>query len=249
MLDLVAAIRFRHPRLGTRKLHHMIKPHMETESIYIGKDGLFRLLAQHGLLVRKRRRNAPQTTNSHAWRRQFPNLLADKQLCELPLVLVSDITYIHAHAKEDWYFLSLITELHSRMVLGFHVASTMSVQGLCLPALKMAVNNIPPKLRAGVIHHTDRGSQYLSAQYCDYLRSYELVSSTTQTGSPYENAVAERMNGIIKNEYLTMTFRSIKEAKKQISNAVELYNSERPHMSLGMKTPAEVWNSIVKDLL
>lgn len=247
IVDMVKTIRTRHPKLGTRKLHVMIRPYLEAEQISIGKDSLFELLAANRLLIRKKRRNAPKTTDSYGWRRWAGNLIEGRSLLELPIVIVSDITYLQM--ENGFIFLCLMTELHSRMILGYGLSKSMTVQELCLPAVKQAVAKIPPPLRQGAIHHTDRGSQYFSITYRGFLGSEGIISSATQTGSPYDNAVAERMNGIIKNEYLLHPLKTMKEAKEKVAHAIKMYNSERPHLALKMKTPEEVWNSMTKDLL
>lgn len=246
-IDLVTSIRARHPRMGTRKLHKLMSPILAREGFFLGKDALFDMLASHGMLVRNRRRRSPITTISNKWRRQYEDLVTGKTHDILPLTLVADITYVMVN--KSWVYLALVTELRTRYILGHHVSQRMSVEALCLPALKQALANVPQKLWLGAIHHSDRGSQYLSEEYTGLLKECLIQPSTTQNGSPYENAVAERVNGIIKNEYLPENIKKIDEAVKHIKASIELYNNERPHESLGFRTPGNVWKNYLTDVL
>lgn len=247
VLELVSSIRAKHPRIGTRKLHVMLSLALLEQGYYIGKDALFKLLSDHGLLIRQRRSRVPKTTISDRWRRQFDDLVTGKPHDILPLTIVSDITYVMV--QERWIYLALLTELHSRYIVGYQVAERMTVEELCLPALKMALANIPQKCWQGAIHHSDRGSQYLSEEYTRLLKDCNFQLSTTQNGSPYENAVAERINGIIKNEYLPEQITDFFDAKKYIKRSIKLYNKERPHESLNMATPEIIWKNYLSDLL
>lgn len=239
LVGMIEAIRSRHPRLGGRKLLHLLWPLAKAEGIEIGRDAFFDLLDAHGLKVRKRARSGPRTTDSRAWRGQYPDLLKTRSALDRAPVWVSDITYLPL--AQGFVYLALVTDLESRKVLGYQVASSMQTHALSLPALAMALGSVPAYLREGLIHHSDRGSQYLDQAYVRVLAQQGVRVSMSQSGDPRDNAVAERLNGILKQEYLPSCFESLGQAARLVGRAVELYNCERPHYGLGLRTPLESW--------
>jgi transposase InsO family protein len=228
VLKEVMEIRARQPRLGTRKLHKKLKE----KGIEIGRDRFYAILREEGLLI-KRKKKYMHTTNSKHWLKKYSNLIKDKLVIAKDQVFVSDITYIDTY--EGYYYLSLITDLYSRKIVGYELSDSLSVEG-SLQALKMALKRVevPEKL----IHHSDRGIQYCSKAYVDLLTRHGVRISMTEENHVYENAVAERVNGILKDEFmLGEKLVSYKVAKKMVKEAVEIYNQERPHMSIDYLTP------------
>jgi transposase InsO family protein len=231
VIQEVVAIRRIQKRVGVRKIYHMITPFLLEQGIKMGRDQLSELMREHGLLVRKRRLRKPRTTISCWWRR-YPNLIKDNVPTWANQIWVSDITYIRI--GERFGFLSLITDAYSRKIVGYKLFRDLSARG-CVAALKMALRNNPS--RKGLIHHSDRGMQYSSAEYVKLL-SPALISMT-ENGDPLENAIAERVNGILKDELLEAQYRTFKEARQAIDRAVNIYNHLRPHYSIDYLTPAE----------
>ena len=182
------------PLVGTRKLYHLITPHLQIHGIKMGRDQLFDLLRFHGLLVRRRRR-VVKTTDSHHWLKKYPNLSKEIVVTGIEQLWVSDITYVRT--LQGFAYLSLITDAYSRKIVGFSLYPTLEATG-CIEALQMAIANRKYESPYTLVHHSDRGIQYCSALYIELLRSEHIDISMTQSGSPYENAMAERVNGIIK---------------------------------------------------
>lgn len=235
VLQHVKQIRMILPRLGTRKLHIKMKPQLAEHNITIGRDYLFDLLDAHKLLIRQRKRKAI-TTDSRHWMRKYSNLLGDIVVSRPEQVWVSDITFIRLN--NQWGYLSLITDAYSRRIMGFCFRTDMSAQG-CVDALQMALNNrqYPQKQ---LIHHSDRGSQYCSGSYVELLVKNNIAISMTENGDPYENALAERMNGIIKNEFnLYESSSGFENTYEKIRTSIKAYNEERPHSSCNMLTPQQ----------
>ena len=223
------------PRLGGRKLLRLLSLQFSEAGIRIGRDRFFELLKERGLLVPPLPKSY-KTTNSRHSLPVFRNLLKDLQLSGSNQAWVSDITYIRT--DEGFVYLSLITDAWSRKVVGFHAGDSLETEG-CLRALQMAVK----QLGTGVcpMHHSDRGSQYCSHLYTGVLRERGLKVSMTEEMHCYENAKAERVNGILKQEYhLGRCFRSKAQAVSAVAQAVELYNTRRPHTALDYQTPAAV---------
>jgi len=225
-------IRCKMPRIGTRKLYYLLK--RELQSLKIGRDVLFNFLRAEHLLI-KPKRNYIKTTNSQHWMRKYPNLIKDMALSGPEQLWVSDITYIktdNGHA-----YLSLITDAYSKKIMGYELLDSLSATGPLL-ALKAALKN--RKYIHELIHHSDRGLQYCSADYTDMLKANGLKISMTENGDPYENAVAERVNGILKHEFLlTQGFKDHLQALEVIKQSIGIYNEYRPHLSCGMLTPNE----------
>lgn len=209
----------------------MLQPFMQRHKIKIGRDAFFGLLEQHSLLIRKRRYR-PFTTNSKHFFYKYPNLVAGLQLKRAHQLWVSDITYIPVAG--EFAYLSLVTDAYSRKIVGFYLSEDMTAKA-CAKALQMAINQKPPK--AATIHHSDRGLQYCSHEYTDLLNKHHLLISMTKNGDPYENAIAERVNGILKQEYLPEYFNNITQARTEIAKAVLTYNYHRLHASIDMMTP------------
>lgn len=222
------------PGIGTRKLLFLLQPHLEEHGIKMGRDKLFKLLSFHGLLIRKRRRNV-KTTDSHHWLKKYPNLIEGLMVTAPEQLWVSDITYIRT--LEGFSYLSLMTDAYSRKIVGYSLHPTLEAVG-CLEALSMAIAEISNTSPFILIHHSDRGVQYCSSEYVNILMKSKIAISMTQSGSPYENALAERVNGIIKNEFFPKKiYQNHKEAKKEIVKTIYIYNEKRPHSSIDFLTP------------
>lgn len=235
-------MRQKHKRMGTRKLYELLEPFMLSHSIKMGRDALFDLLAANAMLVRKRKRRIQTTYSSH-WLRKYPNLVRDFIPKNINQLWVSDITYWKINSNTHLY-ISLITDAYSRKIVGYNVAETMeAVQ--CIQALQMALASLGgDAVPLQLTHHSDRGLQYCSAKYVKLLQDKGIKISMTENGDPLENAIAERVNGIIKEEYLEYCKpTSIKEAKSHLANAIKLYNNERPHMSIENLTPNQLHNN------
>lgn len=214
-------------------------PILSEEGIRIGRDALFNLLSLKGLLIRNRRKTGPKTTDARLWTKQYPDLINRQELAAHFRVWVSDITYLQT--SKGFVFLALITDVTSRKIIGYHVAESMETEKLCLPALSMALAQTPENSTQYIIHHSDRGRQYLDKRYTSLLQWNSIQISMTQSGDPRDNAIAERINGILKHEYLIHPLKSFLHAKKCVENAVELYNTQRPHTSLSNKTPQHIF--------
>jgi putative transposase len=233
IMQEVLLVRERQRRLGGRKLYYLLEGFLKEHQIEIGRDAFFDLLREYGLLVRTRRARKPRTTFSY-WRgKKYPNLAKDMVPTRANQLWVSDITYIRT--RKGCGYLSLITDAYSRKIVGFHLSGDLGAGG-CARALRMALNNNPE--REGLVHHSDRGVQYYSALYMHVLGE-DIRISMTENSDPLENAIAERVNGILKQEYLEKKYKNIFEAGRAVQEAVDLYNNERPHSSIAYLTPAE----------
>ncbi len=234
--EAVLEIRKQMPRIGTRKLIFMLKAEFENNQIKMGRDRLFDLLRADGLLVIKRKRYTV-TTDSNHWLHKHPNLIKEMDINKPEQVWVADITYIDT-ASEPGY-LHLITDAYSKQIMGYELCNDMHATST-LKALKMAIKARIYKDRE-IIHHSDRGSQYCSKLYTNWLLKNNFKISMTENGDPYENAVAERANGILKDEFgLGEQIKDIQEAKMQASQSIAIYNTVRPHLSCRYLTPNEM---------
>ena len=235
----VLQIRKNHRWMGGRKLYEKLYPFMLEHQIKMGRDAFFDLLSYHGLLIRRRKRRIVTTNSSH-WLRKYPNLIRDFVPTAPNQLWVSDITYWKT--KGGHYYISFITDAYSRKIVGYHVADTMEAIESAT-ALKMAIKTL--KISAeGLIHHSDRGSQYCSSMYVNMLKKEGIKISKTENGDPLENAIAERMNGIIKGEYLfDYLIKTLLNAKEVLKSVVKLYNEDRPHSSIGNAVPSQVHNN------
>lgn len=238
VLELVRAKRLHQPRLGTRKLHHLIGPTLAVQGLGIGRDALFNLLRCARLLV-PTKRAYHKTTNSHHRFRRHPNLLKagpEQVRAEASeQVWVADITYLPT--RKRCAYLSLITDAYSRKIVGYHVHDSLHTAEVS-QALKMALRG-----RQGnrpLVHHSDRGIQYCAHEYQAIHQKHGLVCSMTDGYDCYQNALAERVNGILKQEFLLQQPDDLHQARRMVSQSIAIYNQERPHFSLQLKTPDEV---------
>lgn len=235
VLQLISSIRKDHPRMGGRKIHYMIKEDMDRLNLKIGRDALFDLLASEHLLVHRRKRKCV-TTNSNHWYRKYPNLIKELTPDRPNQIWVSDITYIRS--RQEFSYLFLITDAYSKKILGYRLAKNLdSIHAV--NSLQDAIKNSSQPI-SGLIHHSDRGIQYCSKEYTDLLNKHSIAISMTENGDPLENPIAERINGILKEEYLNDKINNQNVLDiKQISHAIEKYNGLRPHLSCNMLTPEE----------
>ncbi len=235
LIDSVHEVRSEHPRMGGRKLLIVLDEELKRLEIEIGRDRFFDVLRTQGLLVERKRRST-RTTNSYHTLPIFSNLFKDAILSGPNQAYVSDITYIRV--KDSFIYLSLITDAWSRKIVGWHAGDTLEAVG-CLNALEMAQKGLGAEQKP--IHHSDRGCQYCCHAYVNRLKEAGMPISMTEENHCYENGLAERVNGILKDEYnLSSRFLSKRQAIKAISQAIELYNTKRPHVSLGYRIPEEV---------
>ncbi len=229
--QLVINIRMQMPRLGTRKLYHLIQGDLERLNIKLGRDALFDYLRRENLLIYPKK-NYIKTTHSKHWLRKHPNLLKEKQIHRPEQVFVSDITYVKS--KERTHYLSLVTDAYSRKIMGHCLSDDMRAEHMAR-AFQLAVKN--RKTATPVIHHSDRGLQYCSDEFQSVLMKNNGIPSMTDGYDCYQNALAERINGILKQEFLTKQCNNGVELRKAIEESIEIYNSKRPHLSHDMKTP------------
>ena len=234
VLQHVFEIRKSQKRIGTTKLHFMLQEPLKEHNISIGRDYLFDLMRDHGLLIRQRKRKAI-TTDSRHWMHKYNNLIQDLEIRRPEQVWVSDITYIRLPGQ--WGYLSLVTDAYSKKIMGWAIRPDLSAQG-CQDALQMAMDN--RKYKSTLIHHSDRGSQYCCKNYVDMLVNNSIAISMTQTGSPYDNAIAERVNGILKAEFdLYSSNEGIEKTSRKIAESIKTYNQLRPHASCNYLTPEQ----------
>jgi putative transposase len=240
VIEMIKRIRKRMPRIGTRKMYHILKEEFEGKGIKIGRDKLFKILRKNHLLVTKRRRYI-QTTNSKHWLKKYPNLIKGVEIDRPEKLWVSDITYIRT--DDGFCYLTMITDGYSRKVVGYNTSKSLGTEG-AIKALKMAIKNRQGK--GELIHHSDRGLQYCSKEYVELLEKHQIRISMTEGSDPYENALAERMNRTIKEEFLVIEkFRDYQVLQKTVAESIDIYNMERPHLSCGMQYPADVHEQII----
>jgi transposase InsO family protein len=234
ILGQIAAIRKYQPRCGGRKLFIMLQPFFKEQYILIGRDKFFELLAKNNLLIRKTKRSVHTTNSKHHFYR-YPNMVKDFTPLKAHELWVADITYIPL--KNRFAYLFLITDAYSRKIVGFHVSDDMKVSSATL-ALRKALAQKPPETI--VIHHSDRGIQYCSTAYVQLLQQHNAHISMTQNGDPYENAIAERINGILKTELISKYYDNIDIASIHIARCITIYNYKRRHSSLNWQIPNDV---------
>lgn len=234
VLKLVKEIRQDLPRAGVPKLHFMLQEKLAAHGIKMGRDALYRLLGEHGYLLRYCRRK-PYTTDSHHRYKKYPNLIREiKYLTHPGQLWVSDITYLRL--REKFAYLSIVTDAYSHKIIGHCLHPTLHSDGP-VNALLLAAKS---KRGEALIHHSDRGTQYCCGDYVKLLEHYAIHISMTEKGDPYENAIAERVNGILKGEFLLdQTFTCFAQAEERVKNAVEKYNHIRPHQSCDNLTPVQ----------
>jgi putative transposase len=244
---LVAVQRFRHrmPRLGARKLLYLLEQNEPALLENIGRDAFFDLLRSENLLLKPRKGYSTKTTDSRHGFRKYPDLFNDRKatLVQPFMAVVADITYIHT--LEGFAYAAILTDVASRMVVGFDVSASLCVEG-SLRAVQMMIKLFKHAQKQGYtleekpIHHSDRGVQYCCADYIRLIDHYGFLPSMTQSGEPTDNALAERVNGIFKEEFsFNTTFQSVKAVQQAFSESVLIYNTERPHLALHMKTPKQ----------
>lgn len=234
ILQHVYTIRKSLPRVGTLKLHQMLAPKLAGHKINIGRDYLFDLMREHRLDIRRRKRRVI-TTDSRHWMRRYANLAKTMHIIKPEQLWVSDITYVRM--TSGWGYLSLITDAYSRKIMGYSFRKDLSAQG-CLDALRMALDN--RMYHGELVHHSDRGSQYCCKDYIDLLKENWIAVSMTENGDPYENALAERMNGILKSEFeLYNSGAGYTETLRKIRESINAYNQIRPHSSCDYLTPEQ----------
>jgi transposase InsO family protein len=234
ILKEVKELRKEHKKMGCEKLHGLMKPFLAEHGIKMGRDKFYYLVAEHGLQVRHSKRKA-RTTNSNHLFKKYPNIVRDIELRSAGKLWVSDITYIRT--MYGFVYLSLITDAYSKKIVGWCLWPDLSSTG-ALNALKMATKC--EKVTDRLIHHSDRGIQYCCYDYVNYLKGSNIQISMTEKGDPYENAIAERVNGILKDEYdLYNVFDDYNQAHEAVKIAVDKYNNKRPHRSCDMLTPTQ----------
>lgn len=233
LLAEVCRIRSEQPRLGSRKLLHMLEGFMQSHGIKIGRDAFFALLRERNMLIKKRKCRVPRTTFSSHPYYKYANLVEQFIPTSPNQLWVSDITYIRL--GQGFAYLSLVTDAYSRKIVGFDLCDHISAKG-CIAALKMALKRNPDR-RAELIHHSDRGVQYCSNNYVELLQQNHISISMTQSGDPRDNALAERVNGILKDELLEKRYDHYRRARQMVADAICIYNTRRPHSSIDMLTP------------
>lgn len=236
VVELVQKERQVQPRLGTRKLQVLLKKDLEEAGVKIGRDRLFEVLREKELLVPPPKAEFPRTTDSYHCLPVFTNRIKDLTVTKPNEVWVVDFTYVRTAL--GFVYLALLTDKKSRKIVGYHCGDTMEAEG-CVKALEMALRELPAG--AQPIHHSDRGSQYCCHEYVNRLVDRGLAVSMTESNHCAENALAERMNGILKSEYgLGREFKTKDDARRAADQAVHLYNTRRPHSALNFRVPQEV---------
>ena len=234
VLFLIKEIRRTMPKVGIKKIYEQCKKKLRV--LKIGRDKLFDIARKFSFLVKRKYRVIKTTDSSHGFK-IYPNLIKDKIISGPNEVFVSDITYLRLN--ESYCYLALITDVNSRKIVGYNLSSSLAVEG-SLQALKMALKKV--RYPQNLIHHSDRGIQYSSKLYVEQLKRRNIRISMSAKGNPYENAIAERVNGILKDEfYLNIKFKSFEQILKTVKQSINIYNSKRLHWSLGLKTPDEIY--------
>ncbi|WP_236642068.1 IS3 family transposase [Dokdonia sinensis] len=234
VIALVRAKRNVMPKLGTRKLYHILK--RELTDLKVGRDKLFRILKANHMLI-KPKRSYHITTDSHHRFRKHRNIVSNVDIIRPEQIWVSDITYVGDRSNPS--YLALITDAYSKKIMGYNVSNTLAVDG-SLQALEMALKNRINKDQP-LIHHSDRGLQYCSNDYQQLLNQNNIKASMTEKYDPYENAIAERINGILKQEFkVAKSINDIEVKKQLIKNAIQIYNNQRPHLSNHLLTPQQM---------
>jgi transposase InsO family protein len=238
IVELVRSVRQRLPKIGARKLLLMLQEDFAAHHISIGRDSFVQLLRNHGLLVKRTKRYVRTTDSNHPFKK-WPDLIKELAVTATEQLWVSDITYLRT--ESGFIYLSLITDAYSHKIVGYHLSQHLKAQG-CIIALNKAIATLKgTEQQRKLIHHSDRGVQYCCDAYVQVLQHHHIAISMTQSGSPYDNAMAERVNGILKTELdLERTFQSYSAAVPVVHQAIDAYNRLRPHMSCGNLTPDQV---------
>jgi putative transposase len=244
VISEVLRIRKNHRHMGGRKLYELLQPFLLEHQIKMGRDRLFDVLSVNYLLVRRRKKQTITTNSFHRFKK-YPNLIRDFIPSTPNQLWVSDITYWKI--KDDFLYISFITDAYSKKIVGYHLGDSLQTSET-IQALEMAISsNANEKKGLQLIHHSDRGTQYCSNEYIKLLENNNIGISMTENGDPLENAIAERVNGIIKEEYLNdYQVDNLEEAKELLKAVIQLYNNERPHMSIGNLTPNLVHQNNIK---
>jgi putative transposase len=241
----VLRIRKNHRHMGARKLYELLQPFLLEHQIKMGRDRLFDVLSANYLLVRRRKKQTV-TTNSYHRFKKYPNLIRDLVPNAPNELWVSDITYWRI--KDHFLYISFITDAYSRKIVGYHLGDSLQTSET-IQALEIAISSLSEENKKSLqlIHHSDRGTQYCSNEYVKLLENNNIGISMTENGDPLENAIAERVNGIIKEEYLNdYLVDNLMEARELLDAIIKLYNNERPHMSIGNLTPNQVHQNNIK---
>ena len=239
VIEIVNTVRSSQPRVGTRKLNKELSDTFQSLGFNVGRDKLFSILKDNNMLV-KRKKTSYKTTNSYHRFYKYKNLIKDLKINHPNQVWVSDITYIRT--VKGFCYLALITDLYSRKIVGSDLSDSLELSG-CLRALQKALAS--SQSTVDLVHHSDRGIQYCSNQYVKQLKKHNIKISMAEENHCYENAVAERVNGILKDEfYLDQCFTNTLKAKKAAKCAINIYNNKRLHLSLNFKTPNTVFNNL-----
>lgn len=242
VIDLVNGIRIKMPRIGTRKLYYLLKE--ELVKLKVGRDKLFDILRANHLLI-KPKRQYHITTNSHHRFKKHKNLIENIEINRPEQVFVSDITYLGN--RDNPMYLALVTDAYSKKIMGFDVSNSLSVQGAS-NALNMAVKNrkYQPIQSQRLIHHSDRGLQYCSNGYQEILNKHHIKCSMTEKYDPYQNAIAERINGILKQEFIgSLKINKLEMMRAFIENSIYVYNNYRPHFSNYYLTPKQMHEQVL----
>lgn len=237
IIDRVKSIRQSVEGIGGLQLHNMLKEELQLHNIAIGRDNFYALLRKHNLLIKRKKRYAITTNSNHPYYK-WSDLTGNLVLTRTEQLWVSDITYLRT--ENSFVYLSVITDAYSRKIMGYHVSQYLKAQG-CIIALNKAIAGLSTeKKKRKLIHHSDRGIQYCCEPYVAILLNNNISISMTQTGSPYDNAVAERVNGILKHHLgLNRVFKNYAAAVTAVCKAIDAYNCLRPHMSVSNLTPQQ----------
>ena len=231
----IMSIRRELPRIGVRKLYYLLKESFLQQGISMGRDRLFDLLREEGLLITKKKKYT-KTTDSKHWMRKYPNLIRQFDLNRPEQLWVADITYLSL--SDRYCYLHLLTDAYSKQIMGYCISDNLGASET-LKALQMALKN--RNYSGSLIHHSDRGLQYCSAAYVRTLQQNSIAISMTEDGSPYDNAIAERVNGILKDEFcLDQVFDNRSQLELQVKQSIYSYNHKRPHCSNHLLTPSKM---------
>lgn len=233
VLEMLLEIKRDMPGAGIPTIYEMLRQPLKTHGIKIGRDALQQLRHKHRLIEKPRRRYVYTTDSNHRFRK-YPNIIKELEVTRVSQLWVADITYIRVDL--DFMFLSLITDVYSRKIIGYCLYPTLAKEGP-LKALKMAIQTLkgPP---SELIHHSDRGIQYCCDDYVSELQLYDINISMTENGDPLENNIAERVNGILKKTFgLGIVFNCDEQASQAVDKAINVYNNFRPHTSINKLTP------------
>lgn len=232
IIELANSVRRTRPRTGTKKLYEEIKPIIQSKGLKYGRDKVHKTLKKNDLIIKPSKKYTVTTDSKHFFRK-YKNLIKNLELIRPEQVFVNDITYIRI--KDKFAYLFLVTDAYSKKIMGWSINYTMKVKD-GIKAIKMTCKN--RRFKTQVIHHSDRGIQYCTPSYINFIAQKNMIPSMTQHAHVYENAIAERVNGILKSEFgIGNGFNSLKEARAVIANSIFIYNNQRKHMSLHNLTP------------